>query len=162
MWRPEESALEVLYHLVHLSRANRAEDGSSSPQQDEHSIVLSFALFPLTPSSPALTGCDHPCLHLLSALAFFFFVFIAAQAYLQFEREGGGTLAVVRGLLTVVASLTADMVLVAPRHVGSSWIRDQTHFSHIGRRIPYHWATKEGPCLDLSAPLNYLPISFKV
>ena len=93
---------------------------------------------------------------------FFFFVFIATQVYLQFEREGGGTLAVVRGLLTVVASLTADMVLVAPRHVGSSWIRDQTHFSHIGRRIPYHWATKEGPCLDLSAPLNYLPISFKV
>ena len=110
---------------------------------DEHSIVSSFPLFPLTPSSPALTGCDHSvstcCLHWL----FFFFVFIAAQAYPQFQREGGGTSAAVHGLLTVVASLTPDMVLVAPRHVGSSWIRDQTCVSCFGRQILYHWATRE-------------------
>ena len=90
MWRPEESALEVLYHLVHLSRANRAEDGSSSPQQDEHSIVLSFALFPLTPSSPALTGCDHPCLHLLSALAFFFLCFHCCTGLSPVWERGRG------------------------------------------------------------------------
>ena len=33
--------------------------------------------------------------------------------------------------------------LAAPRHVGSSRIRDQTHVSCIGRWILYHWATRE-------------------
>ena len=123
---------------------------------------LSFPLFPLTPSSPALTGCDHPCLHLLSALALFFILCLHCCTGLSPVSGGGGTLAVVRGLLIVAASCTVDMILVAPRHVGSPWIRNQTHFSHIGRQIPYHWATREGPCLDFSAPLNYLPLSFKV
>ena len=124
---------------------------------------LSFPLFPLTPSSPALTGCDHPCLHLLSALALFFILCLHCCTGLSpVSGGGGGTLAVVCGLLIVAASYTVDMILVAPRHVGSPWIRDQTHFSHIGRQIPYHWATREGPCLDFSAPLNYLPIPFKV
>ena len=27
--------------------------------------------------------------------------------------------------------------------MGSSWIRNQTHVSCIGRRIPYHWAIRE-------------------
>ena len=35
------------------------------------------------------------------------------------------------------------MGLVAPQHVGSSRIRDQTHVSCIGRWIHYHWATRE-------------------
>ena len=35
------------------------------------------------------------------------------------------------------------MGLVAPLHVGSSPIRDQTHISCIGRWMPYHWATRE-------------------
>ena len=33
--------------------------------------------------------------------------------------------------------------LVAPRHVGSSWTRDQTHVPCIGRWILHHWATRE-------------------
>ena len=33
--------------------------------------------------------------------------------------------------------------LVAPLHVGSSWTRDWTHVSCTGRRILYHWATRE-------------------
>ena len=32
---------------------------------------------------------------------------------------------------------------VAPQHVGSSWIRDWTRASCIGRRSLYHWATRE-------------------
>ena len=39
------------------------------------------------------------------------------------------------------------MGLVAPRHVGSSWIRDRTDWqvSCIGRQFLYHWATREAP-----------------
>ena len=33
--------------------------------------------------------------------------------------------------------------LTAPRHVGSSWIRDQTRVSWFGRHILFHWATRE-------------------
>ena len=35
--------------------------------------------------------------------------------------------------------------LVAPQHVGSSQIRDETHVSCVGWRILYHWATRETP-----------------
>ena len=35
------------------------------------------------------------------------------------------------------------MGLVALWHVGSSWIRDQTHVSCIGSQILYHWAARE-------------------
>ena len=46
-----------------------------------------------------------------------------------------------RGLLFIaVASLLCSCGLVAPWHVGSSWIRDRTCVSCIGRRILYHWA----------------------
>ena len=34
---------------------------------------------------------------------------------------------------------------VAPRHVGSSWIRAQTRVSCNGRQILYHWAPREDP-----------------
>ena len=35
------------------------------------------------------------------------------------------------------------MRLVAPRHVGSSWIRNPTHISCMCRRILYFWVTEE-------------------
>ena len=35
------------------------------------------------------------------------------------------------------------MGLVAPRHVGSSWTKDWTRVSGIGRRILHHWATRK-------------------
>ena len=35
------------------------------------------------------------------------------------------------------------MDLVAPRHVGSSQTRDQTHVTCIGRRTFNHWTTRE-------------------
>ena len=35
------------------------------------------------------------------------------------------------------------MGFVAPQHVGSSWIRDQTCVSSIGRWILYHWAPRK-------------------
>ena len=43
------------------------------------------------------------------------------------------------------------MGLVASQHVGSSWTRDQTHISCIGRWILYHSTTREaqGPFLSL-------------
>ena len=34
---------------------------------------------------------------------------------------------------------------IDPRYVGSSWIRDQTPVSCIGRQILYCWATREAP-----------------
>ena len=57
--------------------------------------------------------------------------------------SGGHSLAEVCRLLITVASLVEEhglghMVLVAPRHVGSSQIKEQTHFSCIGRQILYH------------------------
>ena len=33
--------------------------------------------------------------------------------------------------------------LVAPWQMGSSWIRDRTCVSYVGRKILYHWATRE-------------------
>ena len=41
--------------------------------------------------------------------------------------------------------------LVALQHVGSSWTRDWTSVSCVGRWILYHWATREAPvwCFDL-------------
>ena len=35
--------------------------------------------------------------------------------------------------------------LVTPQHVGSSYTRDRTHVSYIGRRILYYQATREAP-----------------
>ena len=109
---------------------------------------------------------------ILLASSFFFnlfflavWVFIAMQAFLQCGKSG---LVVVPGLLTAVASLSAQhrfwgtwasvaavpgaraqaqwlwcMGSVAPWLVGSSQIRDQTHVSCTGRRILYHGATRE-------------------
>ena len=37
------------------------------------------------------------------------------------------------------------MGLSAPQHVESSLTRDGTHVSCIGRRILYHWTTREVP-----------------
>ena len=39
------------------------------------------------------------------------------------------------------------MGLVAPQHVGSSRIRNQTCVSYNGRKILYHWATRDVPVL---------------
>ena len=46
---------------------------------------------------------------------------------------------------------------VAPRHVGSSWIRDWTCVPCIGRRILYHGATREAPHCFLNIPGTILP-----
>ena len=35
------------------------------------------------------------------------------------------------------------LLVVAPRHMGSSWTRDQTHVSCMGKWIPNHWTTRE-------------------
>ena len=45
---------------------------------------------------------------------------------------------------------------VAPWHVGSSQIRDQTHVSCIGRRILYHWAPEKPGFLSLGASFGSL------
>ena len=49
------------------------------------------------------------------------------------------------------------MGLVALRHVGSSWIRDQTHVCCISRQILYHLATKENPQVPLSVGFPLSP-----
>ena len=46
------------------------------------------------------------------------------------------------------------MGLVAPRHVGSSWIRDRTCVSYIGRQILIHCTTKEVPTIIFLIPRN--------
>ena len=40
------------------------------------------------------------------------------------------------------------------RHVGSSWTRDRTRGSCIGRWILYHWATREAPGITSLCPAN--------
>ena len=63
--------------------------------------------------------------------------------------ERGLLLRVGLGLLVAVASLLLQNTgsrrtgLVAPRHVESSWTRDQTPVPCIGRWILYHWTTRE-------------------
>ena len=42
-------------------------------------------------------------------------------------------------------SIIVVRVLNWSLHVGSSWIRDRTHASCIGRWILYHWTTREAP-----------------
>ena len=48
---------------------------------------------------------------------------------------------------------------VAPRHVGSSQIRDWTHVSCTGRRILHHWASSEAPrwCISNTLPSRGRP-----
>ena len=64
-----------------------------------------------------------------------------------FSLQGTGSWA--QGFTAVVAgfSSTASVVVAqrlrCPGHMGSSWIRDQTHVSCIGRRTLYHRATRE-------------------
>ena len=48
------------------------------------------------------------------------------------------------------------MGLAALWHVGSSRVRGETHFSCIGRRILYHWATKEPSQFPSSFSFFYL------
>ena len=69
----------------------------------------------------------------------------------------GSSLVVVLRLLIAVTSLVVGpglyiagtaiwhMGLGAPRHVGSSRARDQTHVPCAGRRTPSHWTTREVP-----------------
>ena len=42
------------------------------------------------------------------------------------------------------------MGLVAPRHMGSSWTRNETHDACIHKWILKHWTTKEVPLLPIS------------
>ena len=43
--------------------------------------------------------------------------------------------------------------LVAPQHLRSSRTRDRTRISCVGRKIPYHWATRETPSTLLKSKL---------
>ena len=58
------------------------------------------------------------------------------------------------------------MGLVALQHLGSWWVRDWTHVSCIGRRILYHWATREVWVthlhLTLCDPINYSSLGSSV
>ena len=65
-----------------------------------------------------------------------------------------------RASAVVVHGLSScgTVALAAPSHVGSSRTRDGTCISCTGRRILYHWATREalGHTLDSSFPPGYL------
>ena len=77
------------------------------------------------------------------------------EDFLQLQR--GGLLASCGvPALIVVASFVAErglwahrlqelwlMGLVVPHHVESSWTRDRTHVSCVGRWILYHWTSRE-------------------
>ena len=81
-------------------------------------------------------------------------VFIAAPRDFSIVASEGYSLAAVHGLLTAVASLVAEhrsraqaqqlwhTGLAAPWRVGSSWTRDRTCVSCIGRWILNHWTTR--------------------
>ena len=58
----------------------------------------------------------------------------------QLQWEGSGT--AIPGLQSKAQKLWYTS-LVAPRHAGSSWTRDWTHVSLTGKRILYHWTTRE-------------------
>ena len=49
--------------------------------------------------------------------------------------------------------------LVAPWHVGSSWIRDGTCVSCTGRQILYHWGIREAPQIKLISKPSVFPES---
>ena len=86
------------------------------------------------------------------------------------SETGSYSLIVVCGLLITVASpvveyrlqggwaqeLCSLKSLVAPRHVGSSKTKEETHVSWIGRQILYHRATREALkyCLVYLATLS--------
>ena len=84
----------------------------------------------------------------------------------------GFSLIAVHGLFLAVASLLEEHRLwntwaqslwqthwVAPRHMESSQIRDQTCISCIGRQILYHWATREAPECWVLSQLFHSPLS---
>ena len=58
------------------------------------------------------------------------------------------------GLLSSYGSVVWHTGLVAPRHVGSSRIRDWTCVSYTGRQILHHRATRKGPVLGLQKQLR--------
>ena len=116
-------------------------------------------------------------LHLLNMYSIFIFwlcwVFIAAQNFFSSCVEWGllpgcGTrashcgvsshcrawilwLAGLRELCVSTGSIVVPQGLAAPQHVGSSWTRDRTRVSCIGRWTLYPWATREAPRnLDLT------------
>ena len=87
-------------------------------------------------------------------------VFVAECGPSLVVASGGYSLVAVLGLLTAVSSLVAEhrlqahglsqlqhvsslAVLVALRHMGSSWTRDRTHVPCIGRWILNHWTNRE-------------------
>ena len=47
-------------------------------------------------------------------------------------------------------------------HVGSSWIRDWTHVSYIGRQILYRWATREAPDISFLSNLKLRKLQFSI
>ena len=49
--------------------------------------------------------------------------------------------------------------LVDPPHLGSSWTRNWTYVSCVGRRILYHWATREGLKFVFVMPKNLLDLA---
>ena len=62
------------------------------------------------------------------------------RPYCKVQPPGARALGLGRRL-----SSCRDTGSVAPQHVGSSRIRDQTRVSCLGRRTPYHWATGKPP-----------------
>ena len=68
--------------------------------------------------------------------------------------SGGYSLVEVSGL-RAQAQKWCCTDLVAPLHVGFSWIRDWTGVSHIGRQILYHWATREAPITNFIISCQY-------
>ena len=53
------------------------------------------------------------------------------------------------------------MGLVAPRHVKSSWTRDQTHVPCTGRQILNHWTTRKVPGRDVEWVFIQKSLMFK-
>jgi len=122
-------------------------------------LLHSFLEFSLKYSSLWLCFlvAPHPFQY-LNDLFFFRFIFVHAgsslmrEDFLQLRRVGntvqlrcaGSSLLWLlllwsKGSCTQASAVVARG-LVAPGHVGSSWIRDQTSVSCIGRHIHYHWA----------------------
>ena len=89
-------------------------------------------------------------------------VFTAACRLSRVAPRRGYALVVVRGPLTVLASLvwstgSTAQGLSCPRHVGSSKARDWTSIPALSGGILNHWTTRETPpWLSFLLPLSYL------
>ena len=105
--------------------------------QSELFRVVLLVLWGLTPAVPLLYLLLFSCLRNLTD------VFLCLSVLSLCCCLGFCPVAVCGLLLLWAWALGCVDSVLAPQHVGSSWIRDRTCVSCTSRWIHYHWATRE-------------------